>query len=29
MLSQKETNIIIEVLKPHNSKRTGLFGSVA
>ncbi len=29
MLTQKEINIIIEVLKPYNPKRIGLFGSVA
>jgi predicted nucleotidyltransferase len=29
MLSQKEIQIIIEILKPYNPKRIGLFGSVA
>lgn len=29
MLSQKDINIIIEILKPYNPKRIGLFGSVA
>ena len=29
MLSQKEIDIIIEILKPYNPKRIGLFGSVA
>ena len=29
MLSQKEIDIIIKILKPYNPKRIGLFGSVA
>ena len=29
MLTEKEINIIIEILKPYNPKRIGLFGSVA
>jgi len=29
MLSKRQINIIIEVLKPYNPKRIGLFGSVA
>lgn len=29
MLSQKEIQIIIEILKPYNPKRIGLFGSVS
>jgi hypothetical protein len=29
MLSQNEINSAIEVLKPYNPKRIGLFGSVA
>lgn len=29
MLSQKEIDIIIQILKPYNPKRIGLFGSVA
>lgn len=29
MLSQKEIQIIIEILKPYHPKRIGLFGSVA